>query len=150
MISVYDPSIEEQYITAEGHNFYHRDKPAKGNKGFPDLSRVAIIGGKHLGVTDLGPFLGPVKLTFDPQNPFDPKAIKVLYEDKQIGWVPRGYTYLFHRLTKHDKFVTGTSQYLYIVHGNNRQTNLSRRVSKNSIGLPVEKSEWASWLLREF
>jgi len=70
-----------------------------GESGY-SCHRFPVVGGRFLGWCELF-FDGPLFLEDDPTNEFDGKAIKVLYHDHHVGWVPRDKTCLFHGVTFH-------------------------------------------------
>ncbi len=47
-----------------------------------------------------------VELELEPNNPYDPNAIKVIIGGHWVGYVPRSLTYMFHEARKQGWLVT--------------------------------------------
>lgn len=88
------------------------------------IERIPIVGMRHQGVSEDLVLDGELELVPDPENEFDPNAIKVLYYGKQIGWVPRKDTALIHQRDFHQedkdlynipKLISGKGLFIYLL-----------------------------------
>jgi len=112
------PNTEEWYAGWAEQDSYALE-PAETT-----IKRIAIVGMKHRGISGKLLLDGPVTLVHDFSNSFDPNAIKVLYGETQVGWVPRHQTGLIHNQEFFQdgedsslvpKLISGPELFLYLV-----------------------------------
>ena len=111
-------SAAEWYDKWLAEEMYHIEPPEI------EVTRIPIIGMKHQSVPEDLVLDDVLVLEHDSENKFDPKAIKVLYQDVQIGWIPRKQTYCFHGVSFNQegedlsvlpKVISGKELFVYVV-----------------------------------
>lgn len=97
---------------------YHIEPPTV------EIIRIPVVGMAHQGVSEDMLLDDQLVLEADPENKFDPKAIKVLYLGEQVGWIPRRSTAIIHSkvfvqdgddLSVLPKLISGRELFVYVV-----------------------------------
>lgn len=94
----------------------NEDVPAHNKEVFLYECQIAGLGYTK-GLRAVAPLVKPstvLALQPDYNNDFDHFAVKVLYKDLQLGFIPKAYNYVTTNLLKADKILIGKVEYAYL------------------------------------